>query len=157
VRHSIAFAALSLFGCVEMISFHDAAVDAGSEDRAIVSTDIGHDRPLPVECTELRGQCNPYTGSPCRPECLCADTMPPNNRYACVQCGSPGVGGLRTPCTTDIACRRGFVCGLQGTCVKLCCPGDDESCQRHSEGGDVNHYCTGIVSERNLHFCERSL
>ena len=156
MRRSIIFGALSLLGCAEKISFHDAAVDAGLEDRPTVSVDVGQDRYLPPECTDLRGQCNPYTGSPCRAECLCLDTMPPNNRYACVQCGSPGVGGLRAPCTSDALCRRGFVCGPQSTCIKLCCPGDDEGCQRHSEGGDVNHYCTGSLIDRNLHFCERS-
>jgi len=104
-------------------------------------------------CVASRPLCNLITNEGCEANRAC---RPLGTNGANTSCQNRGVQGWSSPCTRHTDCLPGFICSPKDFCEKLCCIGDDRSCQDTSAGGRARGVCAITYNDLTLSTCTES-
>jgi hypothetical protein len=134
----------SFYGCAERATFR---LDGATSDSPVVTdTPVAPDAPRPNygACADGRGECNRITNIGCAEGQWCSIM---ESGSSCQS--AAGMRAWGTRCDSPSECRPGYACvggvgGSVGYCMKLCCVGEDLSCQDQTTGGTRASRCITI-------------
>ena len=104
---------------------------------------------VPTSCGNVRGGCNPEDPSACPLGQGCYSVNAMMNMFQCRPAGSRAYG---SHCDAAEDCLPGFQC-FRSYCIKICCEGDDRSCQTTSTGGRAELGCMGRLTFLSMNVC----
>jgi hypothetical protein len=132
--------------CVDLRSSPSADVDSGHADvpNSVADSglaDVGAAEDALPSCTARRGECSPVNQEPCGAGTGCYEAT--LSQWYCVGAGTRTSDAT---CVQQSECMRGLAC-IQGRCMKLCCPGEPDSCADSASGGHDGDACLLTFSD----------